>query len=101
MYFRPAHMPPHDYKFEFDEHKSTVNRDKHSIDFEEAQRLWLDETLVEIPARSDGESRWLVIGMIDKQFWAAVVTYRGDRIRIISVRHARNEEIAIYENRGI
>jgi len=34
---------------------------------------------------------------IDRVHWSAVITYRGDRIRIISVRRARDEEVAIYE----
>ena len=75
-----------------------MNKDKHGIDFDEAQLLWLDEMLVEIPARSDGEPRWLVIGKIGTDHWSAVITYRRERIRLISVRRARSEEIAIYED---
>ena len=40
-------------EFEFDERKSRANKVKHGIDFVEAQALWLDEALVEIPARSE------------------------------------------------
>jgi uncharacterized DUF497 family protein len=74
-----------------------VNKDKHGIDFDEAQRLWLDERLVEVPARSDDEARSLVVGTIGKDYWAAIITYRGETIRIISVRRARAKEIEIYE----
>ncbi|MGH9625589.1 MAG: BrnT family toxin, partial [Bryobacteraceae bacterium] len=38
--------------FEFDREKSAVNKDKHGIDFEEAQELWRDSDLLEIPART-------------------------------------------------
>ena len=31
------------------------------------------------------------------RLWKAVVTYREERIRIISVRRSRDEEVAIYE----
>jgi uncharacterized protein len=83
--------------FEFDEAKSRSNLAKHGIDFREARDLWLDERLVEIPARTEGESRYVVIGRIGGKHWSAVVTYRTGTIRIISVRRARPEEVAIYE----
>ena len=41
--------------------------------------------------------RWLVIGRIDGKHWSAVVTYREEKIRIISVRRSRDEEVVIYE----
>ena len=84
--------------FEFDESKSRANKDKHGIDFVEAQALWLDEMFVEILARTDDEPRFLVVGVILDKHWSAVITYRGDRVRIISVRRSRKEEVAIYES---
>ena len=54
--------------------------------------------LVEIPARTEDEPRFVVVGMISEKHWSAVVTYRGERVRLISVRRARVEEVAIYEN---
>ncbi len=69
--------------FEFDEAKSRSNRIKHGIDFVEAQRLWVDAELVEIPARTQDEQRFLLIGRIDHKHWSAVVNYRGSNIRII------------------
>jgi uncharacterized DUF497 family protein len=97
MYFTRGVSPPGGYEFEYDEHKSSVNKDKHGIDFDEAQNLWLDESRVEIPARFDDEPRSLVVGKIGDDHWAAVITYRGEKTRIISVRRARAEEIEIYE----
>lgn len=85
-------------EFEFDEAKSQANRNKHSIDFVEAQALWLDEMLVEVPARVEDEPRFVVVGMISEKHWTAVITYRSERVRIISVRRARVEEVAIYES---
>ncbi|MDJ0601504.1 MAG: BrnT family toxin [Crocosphaera sp.] len=43
--------------FEYDDAKSCSNKDKHGIDFVEAQALWLDEKRLEIAARSSDESR--------------------------------------------
>ena len=87
--------------FEFDAAKSESNRTKHSIDFVEAQNLWDDPMLLEIPAKTDDEPRYLVIGQIDGKHWSAVVTYRGEsdeNIRLISVRRARKEEVVLYES---
>ncbi len=83
--------------FEFDERKSQANKAKHGIDSLEAQALWLDERFVEVPARSDDEPRFLVVGTIVGKHWSAFVTYRGENIRLISVRRSRAEEVAIYE----
>ena len=84
--------------FEFDSSKSEANKNKHGIDFVEAQALWDDPDFIEIPARTADEPRLLVIGNIDGRHWSAVVTPRGERIRIISVRRSRLEEIEIYES---
>ena len=84
--------------FEFDAAKSESNRAKHGIDFVEAQRLWNDPMLLEIPAKTDDELRFLVIGKVDERHWSAVITYRGGNIRLISVRRSRTEEVALYES---
>jgi hypothetical protein len=83
--------------FEFDPKKSKKNKEKHEIDFLEAQVLWDDPDLLEIPARTSAEPRFLVIGKIFEKHWSGVITYRGDRIRILSVRRSRPEEVEIYE----
>lgn len=84
-------------EFEFDEGKSNSNKVKHGIDFIEAQKLWLDTNRVEIAARVVEEPRFLIIGQINEKHWAAVITYRLQRVRIISVHGARNEEVKLYE----
>ena len=83
--------------FEFDERKSNSNRRKHGIDFVEAQALWKDPYLIEIPAVTSDEERFLVIGKIEGKHWSAVITPRDGNIRIISVRRSRVEEVTIYE----
>ena len=84
--------------FEFDSQKSQSNLKKHGIDFVEAQLLWLDPYLLEIPAKTVDEPRNLMVGKILDKHWSAVVTYRNENIRIISVRRARIEEVEIYES---
>lgn len=88
-------------RFEYDEVKNAANLVKHGIDFVKAQALWTDEDRLEIGARTDDEPRFLVIGMIDGHHWSAVITYRNDAIRIISVRRARKEEVALYESKDL
>lgn len=84
--------------FEYDPKKSQTNREKHGIDFEEAQALWTDEDRLEIPAKTLDEPRYVVVGKINGRHWSAVITYRGGNVRIISVRRSRDEEIELYES---
>ena len=84
--------------FEFDGEKSQANLHKHGIDFHDAQALWQDQDLLEIQAKSDDEPRYLVIGLIGDKHWSAVITYRGKKIRIISVRRSRKSEVELYES---
>ena len=84
-------------EFELDPHKSKNNKGKHGIDFYEAQALWDDPDFIEIPVKTNDELRFLVIGKISEKHWHVVITYRGEKIRIISVRHSRKEEVDIYE----
>ena len=83
--------------FEYDQDKSAANQDKHGLDFEEAQELWRDPDLLEIPARVTDEPRWIVVGKLGGKHWSAVITRRGDNIRLISVRRSRDEEVEVYE----
>jgi uncharacterized DUF497 family protein len=86
------------FTFEFDESKSQANLSKHGINFMDAQLLWNDPSLLEIPAKTEDEPRYLVIGLINGKHWSAVFTYRSTNIRLISVRRSRNEEVALYES---
>ena len=85
-------------EFEFDKRKSESNRRKHGIDFVEAQQLWEDPDLVEVPARTSDEPRFVMIGRIDGKHWSAIITYRNERTRLISCRRSRQEEVEIYES---
>ncbi len=59
--------------------------EKHGIDFDAIQAIWQDVMRVEIPARTTDEPRWLVVGQIGGKHWSVVVTYRGQRVRIIKL----------------
>ena len=84
-------------EFEYDPEKSDANLMKHGIDFVSARALWNDPMRVDVPARTIDEPRWLVIGRIGEKCFSAVVSYREERIRIISVRRSRKKEVVIYE----
>lgn len=71
--------------FEFDEARSQANLSKHGINFIDAQLLWNAPRLLEIPAKTEDEPRYLVIGLINGKHWSAVITHRNMYIRLISV----------------
>ncbi len=85
-------------KFEFDPAKSNINNKKHGINFLEAQALWDDPDFIEIPLKTIDEPRFLVIGKISERHWSAIITYRSEKVRIISVRRSRKEEVEIHES---
>lgn len=85
-------------EFEFDQRKSRRNKKKHGIDFVEAQALWEDPDRIEIPATTIDEPRFIVVGKISEKHWSTIFTYRNERIRIISARRSRKEEIELYES---
>ena len=87
--------------FEYDENKSQSNLAKHGIDFVEAQQLWNDPNVLEIPSRIQDELRFVVIGKINGKHWSGVITYRDQNIRIISIRQSRIQEVSLYERQGI
>ncbi|MBN1847798.1 MAG: BrnT family toxin [Deltaproteobacteria bacterium] len=84
-------------EFEFDKRKSQSNKKKYGINFIEAQALWKDIDCIEIPAKTIDEERYLLIGKISDKYWSAILAYRGEKVRIISVRRSRKEEVEIYE----
>ena len=85
-------------EFEFDPTKSNSNKKKHGIDFYEALGLWNDADFIEIPLKTIDEPRFLVIGRILDKHWSAIITYRSEKVRIISVRRSGKEEVEIYES---
>lgn len=85
-------------EFEFDRRKSSNNKKKHGIDIIEAQAIWNDPDRIEIPAKTFDEPRFLVIGKMYDKCWSTIITYRNEKVRIISARRSRKEEIEIYES---
>jgi uncharacterized protein len=72
--------------------------EKHGIDFLAAQALWDDPDALEIESSSYNETRFIVIGCIQGKYWSAVITYRNENVRLISVRRSRQREVELYES---
>lgn len=85
-------------EFEFDQRKSDSNKERHGIDFDDARILWEDADRLEIPAKTDDEPRYMIIGKIKGKVWSAVITYREHKIRIFSVRWSHESEVELYES---
>jgi len=86
-------------KFEYDEKKSQINKEKHNIDFVEAQKLWQDDNALVVPANIvDNEIRYALISKILTKCFVVIFTIREDTNRIISVRRCRKNEEKNYEN---
>ena len=77
--------------FEFDPKKSTINEQKHGINFVDAQQLWSVEGVI-LESKFSEESRFILIAEILSGCWTAIFTRRGNKIRIISVRRSRKNE---------
>ena len=84
--------------FEFDPVKSAINKEKHGIDFVEAQAIWADDKAFRADIRFEDEDRFYAVGQVDGKLWTAVCTMRGNTVRIISVRRSRQDERDIYES---
>jgi uncharacterized DUF497 family protein len=62
--------------FEFDPAKSALNKQKHGIDFVEAQALWLDSRRAEFDAQWLEEQRSGLIAEFGGKLWTAIYTMR-------------------------
>ena len=85
-------------KFEYDENKSQINKEKHGIDFVDAQNLWKNEDALIIAANIvDEEVRYALISVFKDKCYTAIFTLRNEIYRIISVRRCRKNEERNYE----
>ncbi len=82
-------------EFEYDLIKSAKNKQKHGVDFEEAKTIWINDNVI-LPAITDGEQRYMIIGKIKSKLFSCIFTFRNKKIRIISCRRSREKEERIY-----
>jgi uncharacterized DUF497 family protein len=90
--------------FEWDEHKSEINRRKHGITFKAAEEVFYDpNALLQQDRMVDGEARWQAIGLVGGLLLVLVahtVEISGEMdetLRIISARKANRRERTRYE----
>lgn len=81
-------------RFEFDPAKDALNHAKHGVSLAHGQRVFDDVAVMMLAASRpiDGEDRAKAVGMIEGRLWTAVHVYRGDAIRLISVRRSNDGE---------
>jgi len=84
-------------QFAYDPKKSAANRTKHGISLEEAQQLW-SVPAVELKARTVGEERWMIIGLLHGKCHSCIFTMRADVIRLISARRSHLNEERLYHD---
>lgn len=86
-------------EIEWDPGKAATNEDKHGVRFEEAATSLLDPmALAQEDESSEGEARWVLIGMsANARLLTVVYTLRDEnRIRLISARKATRKEASSY-----
>lgn len=89
-------------KFEWDEEKDRINRERHGISFETASYVFQDEYYIEMYdfEHSIDEDRYIAIGMVGNLLFV-VFTERGENIRLISARLATERERRLYYDQNL
>jgi len=81
----------------FDPVKNARNIAERSLPFERVADLdWETAVAVEDDRRDYGERRLRVMALLGPRLHVAVVTFRGDAMRVISFRRANSREIKLY-----
>lgn len=79
-------------EFEWDETERLTTIDKHGLDFLDADLLFGAPHIVGSARIVAGERRWLAVDLIEDVYVTVIFTWRGDTIRLISMRKARDDE---------
>ena len=78
-------------KFEWDENKNSINKEKHNISFERAQHAFEDSSriIAEDLNHSTNEKRYFCFGKVDGGILTVRFTYRENIIRIFGAGYWR------------
>lgn len=82
-------------EIEYDPEKSAANRKKHGLSLEQARQLW-EVPAVVLRARTVGEERFMIMGLLGQKMYSAIFTMRGETARLISARRSHKKEERIY-----
>lgn len=86
--------------FEWNDGKSRCNLTKHGLSFEDAEKVFDGPCLTFEDTRSNyGEERFLTLGRLHRRVVVIAHTYRGEAVRIISMRKASSRERKLFEER--
>ena len=83
-------------EFEWNKDKRRANLQKHGLDFLRGTALFDGRPAYVYGSPRGGEQRFVSVGVVSEQFVALVWTERGTRIRLVSLRRARNAEERAY-----
>lgn len=87
-------------KFQFDPAKARSNLRKHNVSFADAEGVFYDPVAIHsADPDSTDEDRFIAVGLGSaSQILVVVYTFRGEEIRLISVRRATGREVKEYES---
>jgi uncharacterized DUF497 family protein len=79
---------------DFDPAKDEANRNKHGVPLIFGIRIFEDENHIVFPSLRpvDGEDRYKVVGFVDDRLWTLIHVWRGETVRLISVRRSNDGE---------
>ena len=86
-------------EFEFDPAKDEANRFKHGLKLAFGMRVFDDPFHDVLPSFRpvDGEDRYKAVGMVEGKLFTVVYVWRGDTVRLISVRRSNAGEQRDYD----
>lgn len=85
----------------FDPAKNASNIARRGISLERVADFdWVSAMVAEDRRRDYGETRLRIFGLLDGRLHIAVVTPRGDGLRVISLRKANSREVRLYEQQA-
>lgn len=86
----------------YDPDKDAVNQRKHGLPLLFGDRIFEDPEHVITPTirEEDGEDRYKVIGVVEGKHYTAVIVWRDQQPRYISVRRSQSSEQRLYGARS-
>jgi uncharacterized protein len=82
--------------FEWDERKRIEIIENRALDFVSARRFFDGRTAIHQPSPRNDEERWKTTAEIEGAFFTVIWTWRGEVIRVITMRRAHEKEIRAY-----
>ena len=78
--------------FEWDEVKRAATREMRGLDFADAGLFFDGRPVMVLPSRRASEDRWRTTAKIERAYFTLIWTWRGEAVRVISMRRAHSDE---------